>query len=816
MSERLRTTAIRAGLVLALVSGSAPGQEPPSADPAVSASARTETPAAPARSYAGVEQIVVTAQRRSENLQDVPISVAAFGEEAINKRVITSFADVAKSTPGFQFSQHLASQTPTIRGVGSDRFNLSAEPGIALYVDDVYFARPFLPMVDLIDMQRIEILRGPQGTLYGRNTTGGAMKLITKDPSEELEGLIGGQYGSFDQKAGRASVAGPIIDDLRARISVYYEDRDGWLENPVRNETLNGEEIFSGKVKAKWDILDWLHLDVGGDYTDQDMNGPAGQATTPMTFGIPGGDGIPPAFYPYDVFLNGLMEQFPGVDLAPLRQRLLSELTGYETSLDPREVRQDGDTFTFIKSEGFHATLNAELFGIDAKWINGFRHATRDLTWDVDLTSFPGADQIFETSSQQESSELQLSSDTELPSAFGFSLGSLHWLAGGFFFHEKAREFVTADLVKVFVGLEGLGELIPDTIQPIFTRGNAVGVSAPSAQETYSYAGFADLQWNLREWLRLHLGTRYSVDDKDSVHSYTNPLPNQVCTDEHDSHTWSRATFRAGVDYVFDDERMVYVSFDQGYKTGGFNTFGCFQKFYDPELIKAYELGFKSQWFDQTLQFNISAFHYDYTDLQQEEIRSLSTVVVNAPKAEANGGELTVVWRPIDYLTLDGGAAYLDARYREFSQVDPYTAEGMITNTLLLPGVPGELVNLRGNRISKSPPWMVNLGIEPTYPISDTDEVSARLQWNYTDATEFDNYNHHFSRRPSYQVTDFFLTFEHALGYWQTRLGLRGFVKNLTDETYISGKWAQLSPIGGPFGYYAPPRTWGVELYGAF
>ena len=778
---RAGSNTVVAGLLLVRATAVAQDSAPPAAEPA--------------RAAFSVEEIVVTAQRREESLQDVPISVTALGAQAIEERDITSFADVSHGTPGFVFSQTFGQVTPTIRGLGADRFSISNEPGVALYVDDIYYGRPYLPQAALTQLERIEILRGPQGTLYGRNTSGGALKLVTKRPSTELEGSAGIQYGSFDQVVGHGTLSGPIIESLGGRISFFAEDRDGYVENRTRGETVDAHEVLSGRVSAAYEPFDWLRLDLNGDATRQRDTGPIPHAISPVNAGIGGDSAATPTLAPYDAVIASLEREL-GFALEPLRERLIQNLAAGRRSDDPRVVYQNDPTNTEIETTGVAATAGASFGPIDGKLITGYRDSSRRFTFDLDMTDVPYAKLApSRTIGRQKSAELQLSSDVDLG-----SFGSLRWLTGGFFYDEEGEESIKFSLLQLapeqFAALEGV---VPPEIEPLFRSGGLVGLEFAATQDVRSYAGFSDLEWAALDWLRLHLGGRYTVDHKEAVGTVHHPDPSSACQNERGSKSFDAFTVRAGVDVPFDDDRLVYASFSQGFKSGGFNPLICGAESYEPEHVDAVEVGVKSQWLDGRFRLNAAGFVYDFEDIQVEKVVGFVTQVVNAATASIYGAELEATAVVLENLTLEGGLAWLDASFDEFRDDDPFTQ------------LEGE-IDLGGNRLTKSPEWSGNLAAQAVHTVGSLVDLSARLEWTYKGTMYFDHFNRFDWRGRPYQLWNLFLNADRAGG----RYGIRSFVKNLADEEYFAGQFTASHLIGGPLTYYALPRTWGVELYYRF
>ena len=745
-----------------------------------------------------VEEIVVTAQRRAENLQEVPIALTAFTQDVIEQRDIATVADLEGSTPGFVYAHVVGTSQATLRGVGSDLYTMSGEPGVALYLDDIYLGRTFLPHAAMLQIERIEVLRGPQGTLYGRNTSGGALKFVSKRPSAELEGMAGIQYGAFDQLLGEGTVSGPIwTDRLKGRLSLFGEKHDGWTENlaPAGEQDLDAHEVFSGRLALDAEPFSWLRLGMTADTSHQRDGSPVLHPLTPVIGTIPSDSAALPILAPYDAIIASLESQFDVV-LDPLRERLLARVLGGNHSDDPRKVYVDGPARSDVESDGVATDLHADLGFAEATLIGGYRNSRRFQRFDADGSDLPLV--VFDptsTEGEQFSGELHLTGEWDVP----FGLGSMHGLGGFFVYDEEAVEHIEVEL-GVFAPSElgFIGDVIPPEIYPLFRDDGVSQLHFAGVQKTRSYAPFGEIDWNPFDWLTVRAGGRYTMDDKSVVTSITTPIPGDGCQNLHFEKTFEAFTGRVGADWQIDDARMLYASFGQGFKSGGFNNTGCDEP-YDPEFLDAYEAGLKSEWLDRRLRINLAGFFYDFDDIQVQKIEGLRTFIINAASAEVKGAELEAFGILYEGLTLDATLAWLDAEYTEFFDDDPITQfEGP--------------VDLSGNKLPKSPEWSGSLGLQYAHALLSFGDATARVDWSYRDQIFFSHFNDAANGQDSFQLWNAYFEFEHSSGVG----GLKAFVKNIADEDYKIGGVIASVIIGGPLGHYGVPRTWGVELYARF
>lgn len=675
-----------------------------------------------------------------------------------------------------------------------------------MYLDDIYLGRPYLPQAALTSLERIEVLKGPQGTLYGRNASGGALKLVSKRPTNELEGTLGGQYGSFNQMIVKGTVSGPILNNLQGRLSGFIENRDGYIRNRTLNKDVEAHEVKSGRIALAFQPSANWSIEFNADSTWQYDTGPIGHATTGLTFGLAGDGHLDvPAFSPFTDLLSAITGENPEL-LQPVREGL-ANTEGGRVSYDPDYVYQDAPTSTEIDSQGSALTITTAIHNVDIKFITGYRESERNFNYDFDITDFPGAALELYTQADQYSGELQLSSTTEMP-ILG---GELFWLGGLYHYAEDTYENLDAGFVNFGIGAfqSAIGGIIPAQVLPLFqNEGVAQVVFRTDLLETRSNAAFIDLEWSALEWMRLHLGGRYTEDNKKQINTVITPVPGQGCQKNIQSNTWSASTVRTGVDIPFQDN-LFYVSYTQGFKSGGFNPSNCRMAPYDPEYVDSYEVGLKANWLDNTLQSNIAVFQYDYSDLQFEVSNGLSTNVLNAGEAEVKGAELELKYLFSDTIKIDASAAWLDARYIKLFDRDQYGLAGL-TSFIGENQAPEQ--DLSGNHLNKSPEWSGSVGVERYFDLNDYGELTARLEWTYTGSMFYDQFNHDFSESDSYELWNAYLN----LDTQSQSLRLSIFGKNLTDEVYVNSMFTTSALVGGPTTWYGMPRTYGISVNFSF
>jgi len=570
----------------------------------------------PIGARAAVEVVVVTAERRAESVQDTPVAITALSSDFLEKTGSQSLEDVSRFTPNLSFNRTSNFVQLTVRGIGLSQYNLGGEPGVAVYIDGVYLARPFALDSVLNDLDRVEIVRGPQGTLYGRNATGGAINLISKAPSDTLEGNVGVTVGDYGRLELEGVVSGPLNDDatIKGRLSYVGDQHFGYTLNLFNGQHVQSflENSLRGQIEA--DVTDDLTLTVGADFTHEHDSGPVFKPGLITPFPLPGA--VPGTVFPF-----GFSAAFGG-----------------HVSADPWKVFLNGPQDYTFEASGQNAKLAWKLPGATVTALAAHRDTTFHLLGDLDGTDSPLIlNEDLHESASAYSGEIQVASSDP---------GPLQWIFGAFAYHEAGH------LDYLFhVGLFG------------------TDLHDIADQKTTSYAVFGEASYLLMDVLKLTAGLRYSNDDK-SLNESSELFG--VTGFNTASKSWGALTPKFVLSYDVDKDKMLYVSATRGFKSGGFNV-GALQKTpYNPEYIWSYEAGFKSLWDDGRVQLNLDALHYDYSNLQVTQYAVGHTTITNAATAKANGAEAEVTANPIYELTLNATVAWLDATFDKFSELDTF------------------------------------------------------------------------------------------------------------------------------------------------
>jgi iron complex outermembrane receptor protein len=749
-----------------------------------------------------VEEIVVTAQKRETALQETPIAITALTSERIERDQIRDFRDVATHTPSMTFTQLAGNAQIAMRGVGLDLTNLAAETSVALYEDGVYRGASFIQGAPSFDIERIEILRGPQGTLYGRNATAGAANIVSKQPHEtgELNASVTG--GDYDYRRAELGFSGPIVPDLLAgRGSFIYEDRDGYRDNKTLGIDEDAMDLKGTRGALFFTPTEELELVLRGDYAEFDTSGglqillqesPTPLGLTPTNVGG---------------FLTLPNPALGGASLADVFGLTFPQATEpVILDSDDLDVFTDQHSNQKVEQKGVSGTVTWDLEAVTAKLIAAYRESDFDLVGDTDGTSVQMLAGQFRQTSDQTTYELNLSG--------ALWDNRVDWLIGAYYFQEDgfARGFFDLGALQTtFEAIFGLFSPLQAPLPPgsLAAFGTRLKTGQPSAtpfldfvmeQDSESSAVFGQSTINLVEALRLTLGARYTEDKKDVHREGANNLGGTPCSsDENES--WNETTGTAIVDYTFAEDTMVYGSLSKGYKAGGFNISECAGAF-DPETLLAYEIGVKTQVADSRVQLNGAVFLYEYDDIQVNRFVNTSSSITNAAEADILGAELEFVVLLTDRLSFDGGVTWLDSEY----------GGGATFSNPILGGAP---ISVDGNDLMRTPEWKLYVAAQYEWETS-IGRFTARADTAYSASFYFDVFEASLPdqsemEQDSYTISNARLAWESLDGVYE----VQGFIENIGDEIYAETRQA-LGATGAVFGEFSAPRRYGVRVSARF
>lgn len=632
-----------------------------------------------------VEEVVVTAQRRTQSIQDVPISVSAVTGTEIQESGLTDVEDLQMLVPSMQVGTLLNTTAVTIRGVGLNQ----GTPGVAIYTDGVFQPRPAMGDLLQVDLERVEVLRGPQGTLYGRNANGGAVNFISRRPESVFDAYMLGSYASYDEVRLQTMVNAPVSDAVGTRLVLdYWKRGEGFVENIGDGPDLDKGETYSGRFLVGADLTPDLRLDFKLEGLRQ---------TGPLTYFTLGNEPTPEAVALNPWLVDAIVAQDP-----------------WETTA---EDKSDNERDYWSAS----ATLVWSLPFGELKSITAFMSFDDEYFTDSDATNLPAFPQHNDNQADTFTQELSLSGSTE----------RLDWVTGVFYMDDEAQTWLHYDFDLGIFPLPEMSYLTFDV----------------DRYDTEAWAVFADVTYQLTDRLSLILGARYSEEEQVATQHTTAGLnlPDgselqlfELCPPTLNEPEYDSFTPRAGFQFDLNDRQNVYVTYSEGFKAGGINSSACANPF-EPEQIEAYEIGYKARFAENRLIFNASAFYYDYTDLQLSQVVGLSSLVTNAAKAEVEGMELEAIWMPNANWSVNANATLLDATFEEFVNVDS-----------LNPSAGPQ--DVAGNHLSAAPEESVNLVVSYQLNPQPWGGLTARAGASYRSKQYFREFNNPLDAQDSYTV----------------------------------------------------------------
>ncbi|CAN5611694.1 TonB-dependent receptor [soil metagenome] len=664
-------------------------------------------PAASAVDEAGVPEIVVTAQRRSEKLQDTPLSITALSSSALQARGIDNLSDVSNFAPNLEL--HPTNRPAGggsafagyIRGVGTGDFQFPTDPGIGLYVDDVYIARSVGGLLSLDDISRVEVLKGPQGTLYGRNTIGGAINVVTAEPltTGAATGNVHGRFGSYGRADAGATINGPLIDGLLgAKLSVSYVSNTGFGRRLSDGAHYASENRLIVRGGIKLDSGGGVSLKINGDYTRQRQLPPSGYL---LAF-VPAGS---------TVAKIARYNQFA----APYENALLGLPAGtvYDArfvSPDAYHIYSQGAQQDDSNIGGVSAILSVDVAdNVAFKSITAWRTIDATINVDGDQTPYPLQQSLTKLHDNQYSEELQLGG-----TLFG---DRLNFLLGAYVFREKGNSSVfTRSFEGIYEALIAAGQV--PTAADVGNTFTTFGMTADS------YAFFTQESLKLTDTLTLTAGGRFNHDRKLYSTSVIRPQNGATVVPLSSAvASWDSFTPKVGIDWKPTPDSLLYASWSKGFKSGGFGASTVASTptpRYDPERLTSYEIGAKTAWFDHRLTLNLAGFYSQYRNIQLtvQGVDPITNANIrttqNAGGANIKGFEIEAAATPMRGLNFNLGVGYVDAKFNSLTAA-------AITSGFTL-----------GSRVPQIPDWSINGGAE--YRFQAAGEWSLRGDLSYKGA----------------------------------------------------------------------------------
>ena len=693
--------------------------------------------------------------------------------EDLDTRQVTSFVDLSAIAPGVNIAKNEGFKTViTIRGVGNEaNQNAIANPSVSYHLDGIYVASPFALQTDFLDLERIEVLRGPQGTLFGQNSTGGAINVITTAPSMDSSfGKADLTLGDYGLVKARAAYNLPLSDTLALRASVISNKRDGFTDNLTLDQDLDDANSLSARVRVLYEPSDNFRANFTAQYFDEDRNGAA---------------------------QKGLLDPTPGA----------------------RKLRQNSTAEYELESQLYSAVLEWDFEKFSVKSLTSYQDDDILIRRDNDrndLDFLPPFAQLPSSYDPETNKQTTITQEVNLVSSEPL-FGKLDWVAGVFYLDTEVEISI---LERLDFGFDGTFD--PFTIETIYAYGGDVGFISDSKPERDSTSVYGQGTWNLSETWRTVFGLRYTEDEVySSVTNYYGREGTDVLEIKSD-----KVTGRLVVEHDINDSTMLFGSFTKGFKPGGSNlTYGTeaviapivVLPIFNEEIVNAYEIGLKTDLADGRIRLNAAAFYYDYNNLQYQatDPEVFNGGVGNIPESEIFGAELEFSAFLSDSLILDARMAWLDTEITsDHLALDNVQSEAA-GNALLGQGFDlfsdeiqiaraDQIQNVNGNELAKTPSFTGNLSLNWTKELEAWGEMRSTLQYTYRGDFKHRIFNNADTDIvPSYDVLDLVVGFYPGAGEsWHVEL----VAKNLTDEDGINARFTDVFGVGATGDELIGPR----------
>ncbi|MEJ1969426.1 MAG: TonB-dependent receptor [Rhizomicrobium sp.] len=726
-----------------------------------------------------IETVVVTAEKRAEDVQKVPINITAIGGAKLATLDVRNVQDLTAYVPSFRVTEpgNPAVSALSLRGVGQRDINVQNEGAVALFVDQAYVS--FIPAVaqPIFDVDRIEVLKGPQGTLFGRNATGGLINIVTRQPSQDFDATAMLEYGSYNEVNAQGAIGGALSDTLSARFAIAYDRDDGYIKNS-NGPSLDAENSLAARLQLLWEPSSDFHYTVSA-HIWRFLPGPSvGVAPTPFVQDPSGFVRRPTSAADYAAFCAGVTHGLVPTPAGAWQggNCFVAQPDPFHTAVSP-EARYN-QTYGGLTGTGEWDIGD----GLTLTSVTDYQHLNNDFLVDEDAappTLFNY--EIHDKDSSQFSQELRLSGASSW----------LTWVAGAYYLNIDHHILVVTDLYNH----PGFGVRLP----------------ADYRQHTESLALFGQADIDLTDKLTLSLGLR-GINDSKSLHNVStctsNPgappnlcdilgtvvFPGAIAFNRTYDGSFSHADWsgRAVMKYEPTDNIMVYGGVTRGTKSGGFNSGGA--EFYPasavefkPETLINYEVGAKATTDDHVLTADTSFFYYDYQDYQSFAASTDGGLRVLNVNARVRGAELALTLRPLSDLTLTAGGTYLDT----------------LQYDVPLPGGGG------GNfQMPDAPKWSFNGEVRYGFQVQGDDELSFQLNGVYVDTRSISAIDYPDERIPAYHRFDARISYDLPGGKWTAA----AFVNNFTDETIIATRVDFVGQVGAAVDTLDRPRWFGGSL----
>ena len=690
---------------------------------------------------ADLEEIIVTGLKRESTVMETPSAITALSASDLAAKGLSDIRQIQYAVPSLHFGESYGNRNISIRGIGG----FLEQPGVVTSINGVAQANDASSQLAQLDLGRVEILRGPQGTLYGRNAVGGAVNFIAASPTDEMFGKVKVGYADFDQTTAEVVLSGPISDSIGVRLAASHLDaNDGWVENlmPGNDDLMKGEKT-NVRLIVNAQLSDTLDAEL--------MLGRSEQS----------GRWTHWAMIKADIAF-GVATFLPAVSV---RDNPTGDPILYTE--EEQKVYMRGPTNTDAELDIYSLTLNWDRENFSVKSITAQQDWSNTEQLPADSTSTGILMRSSEDTNKTFSQEISLSGQTD----------KLNWIVGGFYMDDERTDMLDIQFQ----------ENIAFGFAPFFNNSRPL-------YENEVTAVFADATYSMSEDFRLGLGVRDTTEKK--VHSTFAAGFMPFCGGaEPFIQKWkdSSTTMRASAEYDMSESSMMYISYSEGFKSGGANNGDCNPP-YSPENLDAAEIGFKASFADGSTTLRTAFFYYDYTDFQILQVKNFAANYLNADDAEITGMEVEFTSAISDRWLVNAGLTILESEYGEFFQED----------LSVFNGVP---VQIEGNPLNNAPDTSINIGVTYNTALASGAKLAVSLDAAYRSRVYFREFGNQLDSQDGYAIVNFNANWESADGAFAARL----FANNLTDEAHVTGMYA-LQTTYGRQGTWNMPRQVGIEV----
>lgn len=756
-----------------------------------------------------LEEVIVTANRREESLQSVAMAVSAFSEDMMRDQGIVDLKGITERTPGFTMGTFNPGQPQLyIRGIGSNEDGAGGDQSVIVFIDEVYIGRSAGMDIDLFDLERIEVLRGPQGTLFGKNVVGGAVNMITRKPTEETVMQVEATLGDYNARTLRGLLSGELSEGVYGKASFSTRRRDGYFESALNSIP----EYTGGKVSDTHDVnsdsarfglrftpSEDLEINVSAAYSTIDKLGQPDHFIEPPS--------APGLSYTVSAAL------IPNYD-KKIHTGLFDTAGYFESTAKSVMARVDWNINDDIMMTSISSFRNVDAENSDELGPGGASGASPLMNLYASVAPL-GSQMLFGANFYTDESdtitqELRFTSTSD---------GPLQWVGGLYYMEEETHRI---ESIGVGIALQGIdlnlatgqpNQVVPGTP---FTLLPYIPGSDDQLNKTTSMAIFGQFTYDITDKLSVTAGARYTSEEKDMDRKGTADglaLLGAAIVGNFDFETsedWSELTKKVSLEYQQTEDVFWYATYSEGFKSGGYQGLAATEIAaatpFDPEFATLYEVGVKTEWMDNKVRLNASAFSTDYEDLQILQLLlpdSLAAAGVNtgvlitqnAADATVEGLELEFTAFPMENLTIQGSATWLDTAFDNFSIPAGYSAPANNTTA-----------DRSGNELRNAPDFAYNLLVRYDWPLASGATLAAQVDWRHKDLVWQDPDNLAFAAVPEYDAGDFRLIYTTPSGNTQ----VSAWVTNFTDEDYYLHNY----PTGGVGNATpAPPRMVGLTVF---